>query len=455
MATGTAPTLPLPLEEFAGLLERGVAPPEFYGNDELHQLELTRIFGTAWNFVGFESEIPNGGDYVQRFIGNDRFIVTRDENNEISVLLDRCLHRGTHVCRAEDGNASEFTCPYHGWTYNLRGELVGVPLMRHAYGSLEKKEWGLRRAPRIATLYGLIFASLKEEGPSFEEFLGNTKWYLDAVFGCWSGPLDVVGVPHRWVLNTNWKIGPDNFGGDDYHTLSLHRSMFDVNALPIDPIDNMKGYHIALDGGSSITFSCPDTVFLDSSDQEDDADAVKFVGWPEEAVATIREDNLTKEQYELIKHTRIVAGNVFPTFSFLSVPASPDPDTPPVPFFIVRSWRPLGKDKTVAYNWQLVPPGISDELRDASYAAGANTFGPCGTFEQDDTVPWAHISRNAQGTASRLLGYELNYQMGMPGRGTARSAPEFPGPGKVTYPRWEEGNQRHFLRAYMNAMHGK
>ena len=437
------PATPIALRELAAQVENGLAPPELFGDPGLHEYELAKIFGAVWNFVAFESEVPNPGDYVLRNIGTDRFIVVRGDDGKIRVMLDRCSHRGSHVCRQDKGNTSDFVCPYHGWSYNIRGELTGAPLMRQAYGKLDKDEWGLKVVPRLATLHGFIFVSLKEKGPSFDEWLGDARWYMDANFGCFSGPMEVVAEPQRWVLDSNWKAGSDNFVGDDYHTITLHRSIFDVHAIPLDPIDNMKGYHIGLDGGHGFTFSTPD---------EDDEVVLRFWGYPDDVVANMARDALSEDHWKVIERARVSVGTLFPNLSFLTLPASGDIGTRPTTFMSVRQWHPISPGTMQAMSWMLVPPGVSDEFRKASYAAGVNTFGSAGTFEQDDTIPWSHISRNGRGTASRILGAQINYQMGLPGHGNVREIHDYPGPGKVFYPRWEEGNQRNFWKAYVKTL---
>lgn len=424
-------------------LDIGVAPPEIFGDPDLHHLELEQIFGRVWVFVAFESEIPAVGDFVVRSIGEDRFIIIKGEDEQIRALLDRCSHRGAQVCRSERGNANGFVCPYHGWSYNSQGDLVGVPLRKQAYGTLDMSGLGLRSAPRVDTVHGMIFVSLEANGPTLDDWLGDTRWYLDTVFGIFEGGMEVIGEPQRWLVDANWKVGGDNFVGDDYHTLALHGSMFQLAALPIDPIDNMKGYHIQLDNGHGVSFSMPDV---------GDPVHLKFWGYPEEIVATMRRDALSAAQWDYAQRSRVSVGTIFPNLSFLTLPAQASPDAPYCPFMSVRQWQPRGAQQMEALSWMLVPKGASQKFRDNSYAAGISTFGSAGTFEQDDTVPWTHITRGAQSVAARCLGAQLNYQLGMPGHGVVRDADEWEGPGKAVYPRWEEGNQRNYLRAYYRFM---
>ena len=74
---------------------------------------MRHIFGRTWVYLGHESEVANTGDYKAAYIGTQPVILTRDENGEIRALVNRCLHRGSIVCREEKGNSNFFRCPYH------------------------------------------------------------------------------------------------------------------------------------------------------------------------------------------------------------------------------------------------------------------------------------------------------------------------------------------------------
>jgi nitrite reductase/ring-hydroxylating ferredoxin subunit len=94
--------------------------------------------------MAHESQVPNAGDFFLNYIGEDRVIVVRDKEGGVQVLLNTCRHRGNAVCRAEEGHATSFMCTYHGWTYDLKGALVGVPGFKDYYHEdLKREEWGL------------------------------------------------------------------------------------------------------------------------------------------------------------------------------------------------------------------------------------------------------------------------------------------------------------------------
>jgi phenylpropionate dioxygenase-like ring-hydroxylating dioxygenase large terminal subunit len=118
-----------------------------YTDPAIFDDEMERIFHRGWVFVGHASEIPRPGDYVTRTLGREPVIMVRAGDGTTSVLVNRCRHRGTMVCPADRGHARTLTCPYHGWTYDLRGELLGVPYPG-GYAGFDKASHGLRRASR-------------------------------------------------------------------------------------------------------------------------------------------------------------------------------------------------------------------------------------------------------------------------------------------------------------------
>src|SRR5271167_1209450 len=104
-SSGTRPLVDLERYE---VLARVLTDPDVY------EREREGLWRKCWLMVGHDSEIPNRGDYMSRYMGDDRVIVTRDGNGQIRVLLNSCTHRGMAVCRTDMGHAAALICPYHG-----------------------------------------------------------------------------------------------------------------------------------------------------------------------------------------------------------------------------------------------------------------------------------------------------------------------------------------------------
>ena len=95
-------------------MERGLIDRRIFADLEIYDLELERIFARCWLFVGHESQLPNPGDFITTYMGEDPIIVNRDGDGKLGAFINMCRHRGNRVCRADRGNATYFTCSYHG-----------------------------------------------------------------------------------------------------------------------------------------------------------------------------------------------------------------------------------------------------------------------------------------------------------------------------------------------------
>ncbi len=205
----------------------GVARVPFwvYSDPDLYTREQERIFrGPAWSYVALAVELPDPGDFLRTAIGDRPVIVVRDAQGELSVLENRCAHRGLQLCTRPRGNASELVCPYHQWTYDLRGTLVGVPFLRGVRGQggmppdFKREEHGLRRLC-VHERHGVVFASFDPKVAPFEAFLGPEmlRWF-DRVFD--GRELVVLGYM-RQRIQSNWKLMFENIK-DPYHASLLH-----------------------------------------------------------------------------------------------------------------------------------------------------------------------------------------------------------------------------------------
>ncbi len=112
------------------------------------------------------------------------------------------------------------------------------PHKKEVYGGVEmdKNEWSLTQVPRLENYRGMIFGCLDEKAEPLVDYLGDMAWYLDLITQKSKGGLEVRGEPpQRWIIDSNWKLGADNFVGDAYHTLMTHRSAVELGLAPPDP----------------------------------------------------------------------------------------------------------------------------------------------------------------------------------------------------------------------------
>ncbi|HZP27198.1 MAG TPA: Rieske 2Fe-2S domain-containing protein, partial [Dehalococcoidia bacterium] len=232
-------------------IEEGEISREVFVNDEIYKQELEQIFTRTWLFVGHESQVPNPDDYFVSSMGEESVLLTRDKQNNIHVLLNTCRHRGMKVCRYDEGNVPVFSCPYHGWSYStdgnlvkVPGQLLGVPHYNDMYqAQLDKQKWGLIQPPHVVNYKGSIWANWDPDAPSFEEYLGNMKLYLDLLLDHRDGSpggSEVIGGVLKWRFPANWKFSVENFTPDGLHTIS-HRSVEMVGIGPGGPGQTRAG----------------------------------------------------------------------------------------------------------------------------------------------------------------------------------------------------------------------
>jgi salicylate 5-hydroxylase large subunit len=200
-----------------------------YTDAELHRKELERFFYTKhWNYVGLEAEVPNAGDYKRTVVGERSVIMVRDAEGGISVVENVCAHRGMQFCRERHGNKKEFVCPYHQWSYTLKGDLQGVPFRRGVKqdgkvnggmpADFKTSDHGLNQL-KVATRGGVVFASFDHGIESLEDFLGPTiLGYFDRLFN--GRKLTILGY-NRQRIPGNWKLMQENIK-DPYHPGLLH-----------------------------------------------------------------------------------------------------------------------------------------------------------------------------------------------------------------------------------------
>src|SRR5438552_2696532 len=149
-----------------GPLER-----DFYVAAEVFAADLARIFQRHWIFAGYAFQVARPGDFFTYKIGTESVIVARDHGGTIRAFHNVCRHRGSRICRTEQGNAHRLVCPYHRWTYELDGALV-VDTIR---------EFGVDRAGlslrpvAIENAAGLLFISWAESAPDFSDALATIR----------------------------------------------------------------------------------------------------------------------------------------------------------------------------------------------------------------------------------------------------------------------------------------
>ena len=211
-------------EEISKLIEPGRVHRRVYTDPEIFELEMERVFGRAWLFVGHSSQVPNPGDYFTTELARQPVVMTRHRDGKVHVLFNRCTHRGAKVVNERCGHAARMTCLYHGWSFDTDGALTVVPIPDGCAGGFRKEDFGLAPVPRVQEYRGFVFASLTRDGSSFEDQIGPMKGNIDdLVDRAPDGELAFDLGQHRYAYNGNWKLQIENVL-DSYHVPFGHAS---------------------------------------------------------------------------------------------------------------------------------------------------------------------------------------------------------------------------------------
>ncbi len=195
---------------------------EVFVSDDVLERERRTIFDHCWVYVGHASELKNPGDFKTRPVAGRPVIFCRDREGAVHALINSCRHRGALVCREREGNARQFYCMYHGWTYFTDGKLKAVP-GEDAYGeAFDKTELGLTPVPRLEAYRDFYFANFDRDAVDLATYLGGAKDYIDLVVDqSPSGKMQIIAGTQEYDIKANWKLLVEN-SVDDYHLVTTH-----------------------------------------------------------------------------------------------------------------------------------------------------------------------------------------------------------------------------------------
>lgn len=208
------------------------SPVEIYFDPERFTQERDRIFRTVPQPVVHSSELPEPGSFLRRDFAGLPVLFTRDADGAAHAFLNVCRHRGTRLVDEHSGCKRRFSCPYHAWTWDNRGELVGIPHEQQGFPGLDRAELGLKRLG-CAERLGWIWAWVQNDGaPDVDAALGGLAEDFD-----WFGARDykVLHTDER-VCAANWKILVEG-GIEAYHFRVAHRDTIAPYFL-----DNLSSY---------------------------------------------------------------------------------------------------------------------------------------------------------------------------------------------------------------------
>jgi phenylpropionate dioxygenase-like ring-hydroxylating dioxygenase large terminal subunit len=216
-------------------------PVSHYTSEERYRAECETLFrGKMPIIVGRSTDIPNAGDYLTFSETGVPLLIARGKEGKLKAYINVCRHRGTQIVSEEKGsNKRSFTCPYHSWTYNLEGKLIGVP---HEYGfnDCDKKELGLTELS-VEEQFGFIRcipAPAADPPFSIPESIVND-------FKSYQPDTDITYDVRIVERNINWKLTIDTFL-ENYHVNHAHRQTIDQYFLDNICVCEQFGQHVRI-----------------------------------------------------------------------------------------------------------------------------------------------------------------------------------------------------------------
>jgi methanesulfonate monooxygenase large subunit len=173
-----------------------------YTNETIFQEEREKIFAHTWKFICHESELPKPGDFRTAEHVGKPILVVRDPEGMVQTFYNACPHRGAKLVHEPRGNARNFTCFFHLWSFNTQGECIEMTAPKgFDECGLTPKDCGLRKV-KTALKYGMVFINLDDQAEDFDAHVGDIMDTIAEPLG--TVPLEVFHI-HRVVINCNWK----------------------------------------------------------------------------------------------------------------------------------------------------------------------------------------------------------------------------------------------------------
>lgn len=371
--------------------------------------EERRIFDKCWIYVGHASELKQPNDFRTRTVANRPVIFTRDRQGTIRALLNVCRHRGALVCREREGNARQFYCIYHGWSYNTDGSIKGIPGDDAYPPNFDKKSKGLVPVPRLEHYKDFYFVNFDKDAPDLHTYLAGAKDYIDLVVDqSPSGRMEIISGVQEYDIKANWKLLVEN-SVDDYHLVTTHSTWLNYmrnSGVNITPAKGhmlpTKGFGIDLGNGHLTT---------DNPNYRGRPVAKWISVYGEEAKADI--DAIRKELVTRLGEAR--AARVADTNRNLCIfPNLVINDGSSV---TVRNFYPVAPDRMRVTAWALGPVEETEAQRARRLHAFLTFYGPGGFATPDDVaalelaqqgyaawreVPWTDLSRGMGNSQEQL-----------------------------------------------------
>ena len=243
-------------------------PASSYADPARYRQEIDQIFLKVPLLVALSCDVREPGDFLSYELAGRPIIVVRGDDGRVRTLLNICRHRGARVTSEPCGSTRRFTCPYHSWSYDTQGTLVGVP-GRDSFGEIDFT--GLVELPteeRVGAVFSCLDASADLD---LDSWLGGLE---DSLAALRLDELHPYKVP-TYLDSPNWKLAADGYL-DGYHIGYLHRNTIGRKAITNRNTYDMFGPHVRIGFATKQTAEADDDA-LDNGNPPDYLSLVHYV----------------------------------------------------------------------------------------------------------------------------------------------------------------------------------
>jgi anthranilate 1,2-dioxygenase large subunit len=351
-------------------------PFRVYTDRATYQREQELLFrGKTWNYLCLAIELAKPGDYIATTVGEIAVIVARGADGRINAFLNRCAHRGNLLCLESRGNLKEFSCIYHGWVYDLTGQLTGVAFEKGVQrqggmpDDFHKEDHAVRRL-RVAELGGIVFGTFSDATPPLEDWLGpDVTRGLKRVMN----RTPVILGRSTQTLPNNWKLYFENVK-DTYHASILH--LF-LTTFKINRLNMPGGIYINQDGGNHYSFAKLDYAAEDATYRD--------AGLRSESEFRLEDTSVVESVDEYGDGVSVQILTIFPGMVLQQVRNT----------IAIRIVRPRGIDKT-DLEWVHIGFDTDDEAMTERRLRQGNLIGAAGYIAMEDGFIGGFVQRALQ-----------------------------------------------------------
>lgn len=207
-------------------------PAAWYTDPRIAELERRTVWSRTWQLVGRAAQVAAPGEFVTAEVAGEPVIVVRGGDGVLRGFFNVCRHHAAAVMTAPCGKVDRLRCPYHGWTYDLAGQLRGVPEF-DGVREFDRAATGLVPVA-VATWEGRVFVHLDPDPPPLVDQLGELVGQIAPL-----GLGELAFFERReYTLACNWKVFVDNYLDGGYHVPHLHPALDSVLAYTEYTIEN-------------------------------------------------------------------------------------------------------------------------------------------------------------------------------------------------------------------------